>query len=114
MVAQASQVIRLGKLIVACIDTHRGIRLGVFGQAGLVELGLREFATGQIAALVVNEAAPAGILPGRRADVDALGGKRGEALPVRREVEGTEVLGLGRWRGEEVKRLVAAPIPSGA
>src|SRR5579862_6478818 len=61
LVAQAGKIIRLGKLVVARVHADGGIRLGVSGQAGLVEFGLREFPAGRIPLLVVVHAAPSRI-----------------------------------------------------
>ena len=45
--------------------------LGIFGQAGVIELLLRELAAREVASSAVDGVEPAGVLPGRGAEVDA-------------------------------------------
>jgi hypothetical protein len=63
------------------ISTDRGEGLGVFGQAFLLELLLRELAPRLVAVLAVDRAEPALIFPTRRAEIDASLGQSSQFGP---------------------------------
>ena len=56
-------VMLIGKLVVGGIDADRIEDLGVFGQAIPVEAAFREFASSDVAVLIVKHPAPAGVFP---------------------------------------------------
>ena len=73
--------------VVSRVHTNRLENFRVFGQAVLLEAGLREFPAPFVAGAFIKLPAPARILPGRRADEHARRAQRRGGVPQKFPVE---------------------------
>ena len=83
------------------IDANGVVGLRVFLEAGLFKFRGRVFAAGEVALLLVDQPAPAGVFPGAGAEEGALRGEFRETGAVGRggEAHGERLTG-GRWGGK--------------
>jgi hypothetical protein len=94
-----------GEGIVGGVHAHGLEHLGVLGEAVLLEAGLGELPTVEVARFVVNGPKPTGVLPGRGAEVDPVAGESSELVAQ---------LDLVEWCRFHGRSLRSAPTQSEA